>query len=101
MSSAAEKTDMFSNVIKGSIAPTACCEEGTYWLQGSCKDCAPGKYNNEAGSSAESACKDCASGKYNNEAGSSSESACKDCASGKYNNEFGLSACKDLSLIHI
>jgi len=41
-----------------------------------CQDCASGKYNNEAGSSAD-----------NKEAGSSAELACKDCASGKYSNE--------------
>ena len=95
-------TNMFDNVIKGSIAPTACCEEGTYWLQGSsiCTRCTTGKYNNEAGSSAESACKDCASGKYNNEAGSSAESACKDCKPGTYNSEVGSnssSSCKACS----
>ena len=81
---------MFNGVKKGSIANTACCAEGKYWIQGTskCTSCGIGKYNNEAGSTAEAACKDCASGKYNNELGLS---ACKDCASGKYN----------LSLIHI
>ena len=95
--STASKSQMFAGVKKGSIANTACCAVGKYWIQGTskCTRCDIGKYNNEIGSIAEAACKDCASGKYNNEAGSTAESACKDCASGKYNNELGLSACKD------
>ena len=86
--STAYKSQIFYGVKKGSIANTACCTVGTYWIQGTskCTRCTIGKYNNELGLIA---CKDCASGKYNNELGLI---ACKDCASGKYNNETGSSA---------
>ena len=43
------------------------------------QECDAGKYNDVAGSDAETQCKECDAGKYNSEAGSGAKSACKDC----------------------
>ena len=48
--STAEQSQMFEGA-RGSIAGSACCPAGTYWIGGSskCTDCAAGKYNDEEG----------------------------------------------------
>ena len=96
---------MFLAVTQGSIAGSACCPAGTYWIGGSskCTDCAAGKYNDEEG---KTVCTDCAKGTYNDEEGSTAETDCTDCAAGKYNDQKGRTACANcikgkLSLIHI
>ena len=98
----------------GSIASSACCPAGTYWIKGSsvCTDCAAGKYNDEEGSAAEAACTDCSAGQYNDQVGKAtctkcaagkyssspsgqeSSDVCKVCDKGRYNEEEAMSECK-------
>jgi len=91
---------MFDGVEQGSIASSACCPAGTYWIDGSsvCTDCAAGKYADQPGGTAQSACKDCAEGKYNDQLGSMTEDACKQCDNGQFTSGAASTAesdCKD------
>ena len=76
----------------GSIASSACCPAGTYWIKGSnvCTDCDAGKYNDKEGSTAEDACTDCDQGKYNDQPGSTN---CTNCSAGKSTANPGSTTC--------
>jgi hypothetical protein len=67
------------------------CEAGKYETSGVCIDCAPGKYNANAGKSGEASCVLCRAGKYSSEWGSS---ACKDCVS-RPSNDAGKTECDE------